>query len=234
MIDLVFENIEYLKDSIYFSKERILIISDLHIGLGNNYNKLQYNITIEESKRLIKKIQDLNKKIDKIIILGDIKHSFSFDKGENFELHKFFETLSMIVKEIIIIKGNHDKMNEFKGVIFQDEYILKDNDKKYLLIHGDRKIENIKDYDLIIMGHEHPKINIFDKNSMRVESYKCFLRGENFIIIPNFNDFSSGNNVLDMNFLNKIFKKDEIYRSKIITSDPVLEIGVLSEIKDAM
>jgi len=234
MKDLVFKNLEYIKDAIYYSKENIIIIADLHIGIGGNYNKFQYNIMIEESKRLIKKIQNIKKKINKIIILGDIKHSFSFNKSENFELNNFFEMLNLLSKEIIIIKGNHDKIKEFKGVTFLDEYILNDENKKILLIHGDKKIENIKNYDLIIMGHEHPKINILDKNSMRVESYKCFLRGNNFIVIPNFNDFSSGNNVLDLSFLNKNFKKEEMLQSKVITSDPVIEMGYLGDIKEYM
>lgn len=235
MKDLVFKDFEYVQDALYYSKEKILIISDLHIGLGLNYNRMQYNISIEESKRLISKIQKIKKDIDRIVILGDIKHSFSYREDEDFELRKFFSNLKKIINEIVIVVGNHDKITNYFDVEIVDKYEIIDSKKKYLLFHGDKVISNKDEYDLIIFGHEHTKINLMDKNSMRVESYKCFLRGANFIILPNFNDFSGGNNVLDLNFLNRNFSKSEMIESEVIISENnILNLGKLKSIREIL
>src|SRR3989338_576606 len=73
------------------------------------------------------------------IFLGDIKHYFAFHRGErNLFLDLMQEIEKHIKREnIIVIKGNHEKMENLADKHFLDFYIEKD----LAFIHGDEPIK---------------------------------------------------------------------------------------------
>jgi len=102
--------------------------------------------------------------IDRLFIIGDVKHSIMVDSAYNWSVvPEFMDELSAFVK-IVIIPGNHDGdleailprsvvLGSVQGTIFSD------NGYSVGLIHGHAwPSREVLDSDLIVMGHTHPAI----------------------------------------------------------------------------
>lgn len=188
---------EFINKSAYFPKEKILAIGDMHLGhelmyreSGSQIPATQIADTKKDLETIFNQLKKENKPIEKIIFLGDIKHFFSYQRGEK---NIILEILLMVGKHvdrdnIILIKGNHEKMAEIADKKLQD-FFIKDN---IAFIHGDEFIEEAfnKDIKTIVMGHLHPAITIKDNQKVKSEKYKCFLTGKykdkEIIILPSF------------------------------------------------
>jgi len=99
----------FIDKSLYFPKQGILVIGDLHIGYEEFLNKKGVLIPRFQLQDLIKRISNILDRVDvsKIIINGDLKHEFGTISQQ--EWHDTFEILDLFnSKEVILIKGNHD------------------------------------------------------------------------------------------------------------------------------
>ena len=192
----------FIGKSLFFEKERIVVFGDLHLGYEENLRLHGLEIHInkfkemkEEVKNTLKFIKTTLGKIEKIIFLGDVKHSFGFIAYEK----KYINELIKISKDylenenrIIFIRGNHEK-NE-KNEKFLDFYVEKD----IVFIHGNKEFLEMYDkkINLVIMGHVHPTIILKDKMKIKGEKYKCFLTGrhigKDFIVVPSFLSITEG------------------------------------------
>jgi len=107
------KNIEIIDLGLYF--EGNLVFSDFHIGYEEALNKegvfvprFQFESII---KRLDKLFLRLNKKVDRIIINGDIKHEFgTISEQEWRHTLRLIDYLLKKCDEVILIKGNHDNI----------------------------------------------------------------------------------------------------------------------------
>lgn len=195
----------FFDKTLFFPKEKILIIGDLHFGFDYLLKKAGipiYKKQIDETKiELTKIFENLNKQnfqIKKIIFLGDLKHSFSYNFLEKKYLNDFFNFLknkfSLNKESIILIKGNHDTINYHEEINLRNHFLFKD----ILFLHGDKPFEIIKNkkIKIIVLSHIHPSIIIKDKSGIKKESFKCFLEGKIknkiFIILPSFLNSSKG------------------------------------------
>jgi len=187
----------FIGKTIFFPEHGILVFGDLH--LGYEYQLQQSGVLIPEQqikevknelKEIFDEIKKRNLKIKKIIFIGDIKHSFSYEWKER---NYFNEILSFLKsyatdKNIILIKGNHDTIDYSFADRLQDYYIYKD----LAFIHGHKPFPEIfnKKIKIIIMGHIHPSITLWDEQEIKKEKYKCFLIGKfkkkQIIILPSF------------------------------------------------
>ncbi|MBM3246976.1 hypothetical protein FJZ17_00320 [Candidatus Pacearchaeota archaeon] len=197
----------FVGKTLFFPKEKIVCIGDLHLGYEKMLREQGLSIPLEQFKDLIRELKETLSyikekygKIGKIIFLGDIKHHFGFNYEENKELLQLLAFLKNYVEEknIIFIRGNHEK-NENNGK-YLDYYILKD----IAFIHGDRAYSEIydKEINLVIMGHLHPSITLRDEMKIKNEKYKCFLVGrynkKDFVIVPSFLSLTEGVAANDM------------------------------------
>jgi hypothetical protein len=221
-----------------------LIIADVHIGYEEALNKqgifmpkFHFNDVMKRLKSIIKR-----KKYDKIIINGDLKHEFGAISNEEWRnTLKFLDYCSEHSKEIIIIKGNHDKIigpiAKKRNVKIVDSLIIED----VMIIHGDIIVDTPKLIKTIIIGHEHPAIGIRDR--MRVETYKCYLIGKyktkNLIVQPSFNIISEGTDVIKedllspylkqrLNKFNVIVVADEKNKSQLMNFGTIKDVKLLS------
>ena len=155
----------FKQKSLFFPDEKILAIGDIHLGFdsdikefGISFSENQFKELQEELKKLF---QELKPK--KIIIVGDLTHSFSYKYSEK----NYFREFSLFLKEnfkeknIILIKGNHDTIDYSFENKMKNFYLI----EKILFIHGDKlPSENtIKKSEIIVMGHLHPSVIISDK-----------------------------------------------------------------------
>lgn len=141
--------------------------------------------------------------VDKIVLLGDVKHVFSKNIRQEWndvlELFDYFFG-KMGGGEIVVTRGNHDnylKTIAGKRNVKVEDYIII-GDVGFL--HGDRVIGEVagnKKIKKIIMGHFHPAVNLSDGN--KIEKYKCFLegkwKGKEIIVAPSFSEYSEGSDL---------------------------------------
>ncbi|MFA6022656.1 MAG: metallophosphoesterase [Candidatus Pacearchaeota archaeon] len=205
-IDKNTKDYEFIEKAVFFPKEKILAIGDMHLGyeiMLKENGSLLPQTQIEQTKEDLKKIFDIlherKIKLNKIVFLGDIKHFFSFHKYEkNVFLDIIFFLEKYISREnIILIKGNHEKMMALGGKEFVDYYIQ----GEIAFVHGDIMFKELLDKNIkkIVMGHLHPAVTIMDKQRIRSEKYKCFLIGEyknkQVFILPSFFPLIEGTSI---------------------------------------
>jgi uncharacterized protein len=189
--------------TIFFPKQGILAIGDLHLGYEQMLRNQGIMIEVdqlEETKKeiapIIKRVKTLHT-LKKIILLGDIKHHFAFEQQEFFEVWNFLKFLEKEIgkENIILIKGNHDtytlKNYELKDFYIEDGLGFTHGDKTYLELFE-------KEIKTVIISHIHPAVNIKDPQGIKREKFKCFLIGKykrkETIIVPSFFSFTEGIN----------------------------------------
>ena len=207
------KNIEAIDLALYIDKS--LIIADIHIGFEEALNKqgvlvprFQFPDLLKRMKSIFDRLKD--KKIEKIIINGDLKHEFgTISEQEWRNTLKFLDFLGSYCSEILLIKGNHDTIlgpiADKRNIRIVDRVEL----GEVLVCHGDKVPADIKKYTTIIIGHEHPAVSIRD--NIRVETYKCYLagkyKGKNLIVQPSFNLVTEGTDILKERLLSPFLHK---------------------------
>jgi uncharacterized protein len=202
----------FIGKTVYFPKEKILVIGDLHFGYEEELNREGVAVPrrmVGEVIKDLEKIVEKVKKVEKIVVLGDLRHSFGeILKEEKKDIKRFLDFLDKRFngKEVIVTKGNHDTMlkiilrSEGWKNIRPVDYFL---DNGILFFHGDcrsfEKIEKIKKgVKLCVVGHFHPAIDVTDGE--KVERFKCFLVGKlnrkEIIFVPSFFPLVDGANIL--------------------------------------
>ena len=91
-------------------KTRIMAIADLHIGWEMALSQRGIYVPSQTSK-LLRKLADLlsTYKPEKLLILGDVKHTVATAEiSEWQDIPDFFNELKRWIKDILIIRGNHD------------------------------------------------------------------------------------------------------------------------------
>ncbi len=188
--------------SVFISELRVLVISDLHIGKSHSLAKRGNFLPpfdIDETFAKIKfNINHYNPK--KIISLGDSFHETStlelINKNYIANLNKIFKNI-----EVYLIDGNHDAELRFKEKInanFKES--LKLNNFNFIHIKNSKILNNLFEFS----GHFHPKVTIIS-NKVRY-SFKCFVLGKNFCILPSFGTYTGGLNI-NSNIFKKILPK---------------------------
>jgi len=239
-------NIEFIGKSLLIENdnEKVLVLGDLHLGFEEVLREggvmLPFNIfkeVISDFDRIFEKVG----KVDRVILLGDLKHEFGrISMDERKEIGEMFNYLRRKSKEVVLIKGNHDAIIE---------PIVKDLERVELVnyflmgsmgfLHGDRDFPEIHDkkIKMWIVGHAHPAITLYEEGGSKKEKYKCFLtgkfKGKKIIIVPSFFEVNEGTDVLGSFGLglawNFNLKKFEV---KIIEDDSlrVLDFGKLGKL----
>lgn len=192
-------------------ENKILVIADLHIGYEEFivetgvFPRVQTHDIITILSKIFDKLQKQRINLDKIIILGDLKHEHGkISDAEWRETLYVLDFISKKAKEILLIKGNHDNI---LGPIANKRNIQITPFYRYsdiLFMHGNKEYKNIfkekkskdknKDVNILILAHLHPAITLSDK--YKREKYKCYLlgryKGKQVYILPSFNPINLG------------------------------------------
>ncbi len=210
--------------ALFIEDEKILVITDLHIGIEYELYKSGINIPtqIAKMKNQIEKL--INKTKSKtLVIIGDIKHEVpGISKQELREIPKFLSELSKKVK-VEICLGNHDT---FLRDISPEDVIVHDSEGfkigKYGFNHGHAwPAKELITCDYLIISHIHPAVQFIDelgyrivvpvwvKGKINIEKIKNKYNSEKtgkleIIIIPPFNKLLGGKPI------NKKQKNDEL------------------------
>ena len=222
---LIYPNIEIRDLGLYLIKERTLIISDIHIGYEDSLTKNGFMIPKVHFKEFLKRLSNMLDNVETVVINGDLKHDFGgISSTEYRESKELFDLLKG--KKIILNEGNHDPVLKFlvKDIIIQDYYKVGD----ILICHGDKVIS--EDCKVIIIGHEHAAVGL--KEGIRIEKYKCFLKGKFkgkiLIVMPSSNLVVEGTDVLRESRLSPYLQKSLDNFEVFIISDKVYDFGKLN------
>lgn len=206
-----------------------LIIADLHLGYEvamakeGFYLPRIFHEVVENLKGLIGR-----ERPKRLIIDGDLKHSFIPEWRERAELKAFFDKISNLVGEVVLVRGNHDV-----GILWLRELGVEIVDELEIygwkLVHGHKPVEG----ERFIIGHEHPAIRLRDEVGA-ILKVPAFLFGERLIVLPAFSPWAYGNDVLRevvSPFL-RFYKED--FRVVVPVEGELLDFGRLSRLREVL
>ncbi len=240
----ILSNAEIIGLSLFFSEEKILVITDLHLGFEEALIKQGILIPIFNFLDSVKKLTGIfskTGKLEKIIILGDLKHEFGVISEQEWnEVIKMLVFLGEHSKEIILLKGNHDNIlgpiAKWKNLSLEESFFLEE--KKILFLHGDKipLTKEFKEAKTIIIGHEHPAIVLRD--GIKTEKFKCFLKGsfgrKTLIVLPSFNSTAEGTDVLRKKLLSPFLHQDLNKFEVWVIADKTYFFGKISELDNSL
>ena len=260
----ILPEIEIVDLAIY--SDSALVIADVHIGYEEALNKqgvLVPRLQFEEMAKRMGKIFDTlkGKKIDRIIVNGDLKHQFgTISEQEWRNTLKFLDLLAKHCNEVVLVKGNHDtilgpiarkrnvkvldyviigplteKSNNGKSSIIKKSLKQLKKPNNILITHGNKIPDKdlLKEVSTIIIGHEHPAVSL--KEGSRIEQFKCFLKGnykgKNLIVQPSFNTIIEGTDILRDKILSPFLKQNLDKFDVYVVEDKVYEFGKLRNLR---
>ena len=226
--------------ALYVPAEDCLILGDLQLGLEEHYNSQGVFVprfNFREVKQHLKKIFEAKPKISHVILNGDIKHGFGQANNQEWrEVIELLELLSEHSERITIVKGNHDISIEpiarFAKVKLEKEGTWLKDIRTYVC-HGHEipANENYRAAKTIIIGHDHPAIEL--KDGATRQKYKCFLvgshQGKKIIVLPSFNFANVGSDPRE-GALSPFLKKNLDHFRAWLVEDRVYDFGLLGEL----
>ncbi len=212
--------------------KNILIISDLQLGYEEALESQGILLPRFQLKDIIERLDNIfmTVSVEKVVINGDLKHEFGTITNQEWrDTLRLFDYLLTKVKEIIIIKGNHDLALEpiatKRNIHVVDSYVI-DN---ISILHG--HIIPLQLQDIIIIGHEHPAISFPE---LKTEKYKCFLKGpwqkKTLIVMPSFTPLTIGSDVTRERPLSPFLKHGVQNFHVFVVEDTVRYFGTVGDV----
>jgi putative SbcD/Mre11-related phosphoesterase len=153
-------------------KTKTLVIADPHLGWEMALRDRGIHVPSQSSKLLNKIVAVLSKyKPDTLLILGDVKYTVvAAEPGEWHDIPEFFQNLKKHVKEIDIVRGNHDAnleplLPESIQLLPATGTIIDDVG----LFHGHKwPSPTLLKCKTIVMGHLHPVVVFRDPVGFKI------------------------------------------------------------------
>jgi len=233
----ILEGIQIKDLALFIEKEKTLILSDIHLGYEEALNKQGVLIPRFQFKDIMQKMEKLinETKPETIVLNGDIKHEFGHISEQEWrETLQFIDCLKKNCKQLILIKGNHDKITDIIAEKRQMKTTKNYSVNDIYITHGDfiPKDAEFKKAKTIIIGHEHPAISLREGN--RSEKFKCFLKGKykdkTLIVMPSLNPINEGTDVLQERTLSPFLDQDIKSFKVFIVADKVYEFGDIKKL----
>jgi uncharacterized protein len=189
---LIFPGVRMTSDlCLWMEQEATIVIADLHIGLesaleadGIHIPHIQTDNMKESLLRIMDRYQP-----KRVVILGDLKHDFSRNVGQ--ELAEVTSVLSLIKQtaEVSVARGNHD--NYLPAIAFRLGIDVEDKFRigGVSMMHGHIGTDERP----LVIGHEHPSVRVFDEVGAYLK-LPCFLHlvKERILVLPAFSPLASG------------------------------------------
>ena len=195
--------------AIYWQQEKALIAADVHLGKVGHFRKAGIAVPLGMEQNELAVLSDLifEHKAEKLILLGDFFHS-----DMNADWDWFVLWRSQFPKlEIILIKGNHDIIDEANyhslNIVIHDELLI----GPFLMLHHPLVDEHLKDASgYVFCGHIHPGISLAGKARQHI-TLPCFAFGDRQAVLPSFGKFT-GRVAIRSNKTDRIFAiaKDKV------------------------
>ncbi len=176
--------------TVFWEQEKILILSDLHLGKTGHFRKsgiaVPAAVMKEDMQRLVSTIQFYKPAL--VVIVGDLFHSV-----ENKEHELFLKWRNDLLHvPMLLVKGNHDivpdKWYADANITTEKKMWRKNN---FVFVHNveDISVEDINEEDYFFSGHIHPAVSMkgLGKQSLR---FPCFYFTKTYAVLPAFGKFT--------------------------------------------
>lgn len=232
-----FPGITLERTATYIEPIKTLVLSDLHLGYEEELRRKGVYIPTGEFVRIEKLLVHLvdTFKPRLIVLNGDIKHSFGSINSKEWKHTRIILERLQTKAKVVLVQGNHDPVlapvAKAAGLTVEPYHI----EGSYLFVHGDALPETklLKGVTTIIMGHEHPAVNLH--NGIRGETYKCFLalkyKSCNLLVLPSTFGLTQGTDVLAKEPRNPLLKdlaNAEVY---VVEEERILHFGTIKELR---
>ena len=188
---------------LYLRDLGILAIADLHIGYEEALGESGIHVPVSQypkMKRAIERMIDAAEP-EKVVIVGDVKHEFGAAlRQEWVEVVDLLDYLRERVGEVVVVRGNHD--NFLIPILRREDVPLHDPSLRLgelVLFHGHKPLPDVKDTELVVMGHEHPAVALRDELGVK-RKFKCALLGElaefSLVVLPAASPLAPGTDML--------------------------------------
>jgi len=153
-------------------KTRTMVIADLHIGWEMALSERGIYVPTQMPKLLAKLTTLISMhKPEKLLILGDVKHSVATAEiGEWQDVPDFFTDLKRQIREILIIRGNHD--GNLEPLLPENIKILPATGitiGEVGFFHGHMwPSPSLLKCKTLVMGHVHPVVAFRDPAGFRI------------------------------------------------------------------
>ena len=152
--------------------ERTLVISDLHIGWEISLAEEGIYIP-SQTKRLLMRLKEIifSERPDRLIILGDVKHTIAKIEAEEWrDVPDFFENILGMISKVQIVPGNHD--GEIEALLPDGVELLPSRGTTIGdigVFHGHTwPLPEMLNCKTLIIGHVHPVITFRDPMGFRI------------------------------------------------------------------
>ena len=212
---------------LYLKDQGLVAIADLHIGYeaaleeeGLQLPRIQ-TATIEDGLiRILEKYDP-----ETVLIVGDLKHEFSRNLGQEWSDVKSVISLLRERSKILLVRGNHD--NYLRNIASRMGIGLVDNVRVggLTFVHGHSKCSTRP----LVIAHEHPSVRIVDRigAAIRLPAFVHFKKDE-ILVLPAFSPLAAGTDVTSAapsDFLSPILAKCDISATNVYGCS---EIGILN------
>jgi metallophosphoesterase superfamily enzyme len=164
-------------------EERVLMVSDLHLGVEYELAKMGINIPYQTDRILGELLTIVREhKPGRLILLGDIKHGVPITSfQERREIPLFFSTLLEEVEIIDVARGNHDgnlqNLVPERVTIHPSRGFTVGGSFRISAMHGHAwPYPSMMATDLFVMGHNHPTVLLNTPLGIRV-SKRTWIKG---------------------------------------------------------
>jgi DNA ligase-associated metallophosphoesterase len=171
--------------AVFWRKERILFMADLHLGKVNHFRRSGIPVPQKANDKNLEDMVDVIHltKPNRLICLGDLFHSHYNPEWEVFgEMVRHFSGISFE-----LVMGNHDIMSDLqykrKGIVVHDSLQI----KPFLFSHHPHLKKNASMYNLA--GHLHPAVRLRGKARQSM-ILPCFYFGQQGGLLPAFGAFT--------------------------------------------
>jgi len=233
----IHENIAIVGLGLFLKKQKVLIVSDFHLGYEGSLEKQGVLVPRFQAQDIMQGLEKILKKKTKprtVIINGDLKHEFGRILASEWRyILRIFDLILKYTKKLIIVKGNHDlvlgPIAAKRNIMLIDDIFVDDT----YICHGDSVNDNkVKKAKTLIIGHEHPAVSL--QEGVRVEKFKAFLKGKykrkTLIVQPSFNPVFEGTDVLREKRLSPFLQKDLGSFEAWVVADTVRYFGKLKNL----
>ena len=172
--------------TIFWEEEKILLVSDLHLGKAGHFRKagigIPQTIFKEDMQRLLSQLQYF--KPAQLLVVGDLFHSTDNKEHELFlKWRKDFPGIS-----IQLVKGNHDILEKEwyrkAGIEVHAEELQVNG---FLFTHDIQTCKTTH-HDYCFSGHIHPGIKMKGLGRQTIQ-LPCFYFGKKYAVLPAFGKF---------------------------------------------
>lgn len=174
------------KKAVFWPKNKLLMVSDLHLGKVSHFRK--NGISVPTEARFSNLIQ-LELLIDEfapetVLFLGDLFHSDYNLEWEEFG--RFLQKFSTI--RFVLVEGNHDRLAPHQYQKFGIEVVVGSLAiPPFIFTHIPVDEPPVNGY--VISGHIHPGVVLKGKGKQRLR-LPCFFFSPRQAILPAFGDFT--------------------------------------------